>query len=198
MACFLRGKPQLWGFHLVINKKPLKKKLPKIQPLPQHKQSCADIVYIKKKNKPFDVQLLLFQWCRSCTKWVLVQTDDRRRCLGFFWVHERGREKLPPKQAELGRWGPGLCRTAVKRLLKNRKEHACPPPFPEVCVELPVSYLSGRDTGGCSWGWACRGTIHWSLAGSQGWLVERGSAGGTQNTTNIRLRKGFPIHCWIC
>lgn len=65
----------------------------------------------------------------------------------FGWIR-----KLPPKQAELGRWGSGLQNNCKMTFLKNSKEHAHPPPFPKAQLELPISNLNGRDTGGCSWG----------------------------------------------
>lgn len=68
----------------------------------------------------------------------------------FLDTWERG--KLLPKQAELGRWGPGLQNSCEKTFLKTSEGRACPPPFPKVRVELPLSNLSGRDTGECSWG----------------------------------------------
>lgn len=66
----------------------------------------------------------------------------------FLGAWKRGR-KILPKQAELDRWDLGY-RITVKTLLRKSKEHVCPPPFSK--VELPLSNLSGGDTGGCSWG----------------------------------------------
>lgn len=62
------------------------------------------------------------------------------------------RGKWLPKQAELDRWGPELQKNCKKTFLKNSRVHAHLPLFPEVQLELPVSNLNSRGTGGGSWG----------------------------------------------
>lgn len=57
--------------------------------------------------------------------------------------------------------------------LKNSKERAHPPPFPKVQLQVPISNLNGRGTGGSSWGLDLHRNNSLSLVGSQGWLRER-------------------------